>query len=117
MSTDLNMISRHSPNAVGYTQASRVIPVVKSRDAESLMVTMAATPSNCNALPNRPELVHAAPLIVPELPLPDLSAALRPLPSSKPSAATRPLEGLMTFMVKLVERELLVPSETVKYAT
>lgn len=45
--------------------------------------------SNDSALPKRP-VVQVAPEIEPARPLPELSAALLPLASSKPYAATRP---------------------------
>ena len=68
---------------VGYTQASSVMPVVRSSDAESLMVTQSLTPSKERALPKRPWVIRVAPLMVPVLPLPEPSTTVEPLASSK----------------------------------
>src|SRR5688572_25423739 len=76
--------------AVGRTQASTVIPVVRSSVARSATVTQSLTPSNDRALPLCPAVVQVAPEIVPAGPLPDLSAVVVPAPSSNPKAATRP---------------------------
>ena len=56
--------------AAGYTQASSVIPVVRSSEAASGTVTQSLTPSNESAPPCRPLAVHVAPEIVPVLPVP-----------------------------------------------
>src|SRR2546426_1822831 len=81
---------RHPPRADGLTQASSVMPVVRSSGvpaAPSVTVTQ-SLPSNDNALPTMPG-TRAAPVITPFLALADASIAL-PLASSKPSASTRP---------------------------
>src|SRR5436190_9691911 len=75
--------------SVGYTQASRVIPLVRSKESESFTVTR-LNPSKLRALPNLPWLVQVAPLIVPVLPNPDTSVTVVPLPSSKLYPATSP---------------------------
>src|SRR5687768_14763668 len=87
------MAVRHPPVADGRTQASRVIPLVRSSELASATVTLSLTPSKESALPKRPPSTHVAPLIVPAFPLPELSAVAVPLPSSKPYSATRPAGG------------------------
>ena len=69
--------------ALGFTQASRVIPVVRSSDDASAISTQSFVPSKDNAPPNLPLFVHVAPETVPELPLPDSSARVEPEPASK----------------------------------
>src|SRR5436305_7609598 len=78
---------------VGKTHASSVIPVVKSRELESLIVTQSLTPLNDRALPNLPAVVRVAPEIVPGLPVPDASRAVAPVVSSKLNAATSPFSS------------------------
>src|SRR3954470_23645754 len=102
------MISRHallSPD--GLTQASSVIPVVKLSDAESTMFTSALDPLNESAPPYFPALDQVAPLIVPELPLPEESATVVPAPSLNPSESTRPVAVLVTVTVTGAETEVL----------
>jgi hypothetical protein len=77
--------------ALGRTHASTVIPVVRSRLAESGIVTQLLVPLNESAPPKRPEALQVAPLIVPVLPLPDASAVVPPPPSLNPYAATSPV--------------------------
>jgi hypothetical protein len=48
------------------------------------MLTIELAPSNESALPNLPELVQAADVIVPTLLFPEASATVLPEPSSKP---------------------------------
>ena len=50
-------------------------------EAASGTVTRALVPLNTSALPNLPALVQVAPLIVPLLLLPEVSATVVPLPS------------------------------------
>ena len=69
---------------VGKTQASIVMPVVRSRSLASATVTQSLTPSNESALPLRPAVVQAAPESVPRWPVPVASAVEGPAPSSKP---------------------------------
>src|SRR5262245_54665740 len=87
----LSITVRHAlPNADGLTQASSVMPVVKSSGvpaAPSLTVTQ-SLPSNDSALPTTPG-TRVAPVIAPFLPLDEASSA-SPLASSNPSASTRP---------------------------
>src|SRR6266511_6065308 len=47
--------------AVGYTQASSVMPPMRSSEAESLMLMRSLTPSKDRAWPARPAVVHVAP--------------------------------------------------------
>ena len=68
---------------VGYTQASRVIPLVRSNESASFTVTQLVVPLKLRALPNFPWVVQAAPLMVPVLPKPERSLTVVPLPSSK----------------------------------
>ena len=56
--------------AVGLTQASRVMAVVRSRELESLTVTQLLLPLNDRALPNFPA-VQEVELTVPLFPLPE----------------------------------------------
>jgi hypothetical protein len=88
--TSFSATVRQPPFAVGYTQASIVIPVVRSSVAASATVTRSLTPSNESAFPKRPADVQVDPLIEPALLLPDASPTVGPVPSSKPYAATRP---------------------------
>ncbi len=67
--------------AVGNTHASSVIPVVSCSEAALGTVTRALVPLNASALPNLPAAVQVAPLIVPLLLLPEVSATVVPLPS------------------------------------
>src|SRR5215207_6252443 len=57
--------------ADGRTQASSVMPVVKSSEPESATVTRSSVPSNVSAPPDLPEAVQVAPEMLPELPLPE----------------------------------------------
>src|SRR5437868_1779714 len=75
--------------AAGLTQASSVTAVLKRSAALSGTLTSALTPLNARASPNLPAVVQVAFVRVPVLPLPDASAALVPVPSLKPKAATR----------------------------
>src|SRR6476659_361981 len=75
---------------VGFTHASSVIAVARRRTGESLTVTRELMPLNTSALPNLPDVVHAALAMVPVPPLPDASATVVPVPSSNEYAATSP---------------------------
>jgi len=59
------------PNADGFTHASNVIPVVKSRLFESGTDTKLFDPLKLNAFPNFPAADHTALLNVPVPPCPD----------------------------------------------
>src|SRR5579884_4296935 len=74
----------------GFTHDSSVTAAVRSSAAASLTVTQAFVPLNDRALPYRPDVVHAAPEIVPVFPLPEASATVLPNPSLKLYAATNP---------------------------
>ena len=78
--------------SVGYTHASKVTPLLRSRESESLTVTK-SEPLKERALPFLAVVVRAAPVIVPALPLPETSATTLPLLSLKEYAATGPAEG------------------------
>src|SRR3954466_12569879 len=80
------------PRALGLTHASRVMPVVRSKVAESAIVTHALVPLNDSALPNLPAVLQVALLIVPGLPLPDESLTVVPVPSLTPWAAANPAD-------------------------
>ena len=72
------------PRLVGWTQASRVMPVVRSRLLWSGMVTAALVPLKLSAWPYLLVVVQVALVRVPLLPLPDWSGVVVPLPVSKP---------------------------------
>src|SRR5437773_3760937 len=85
------MTSRHAGDTVtGFTQASSVMPLVRCSEAESGTLTREFVPLKRSALPYLPAVVQVAFEIVPVLPLPEESATVVPLPSSKPYADTRP---------------------------
>src|SRR5580765_4244363 len=94
------MIARQPVGAtLGDTQASSVIALVRSSDAESGTVTRAVVPLKLSAPPNLPDAVRVATLIVPVFVFPDVSVTVVPLGSSKPYAATRPVGGGATLPV------------------
>ena len=74
----------------GLTHASRVMPLERSRDAESAIVTQSLTPSKERALPVLP-VAQVGPESEPLLPEPELSAAVLPEPASNEYAPTSPL--------------------------
>ena len=78
-----NAITRQLARVVGLAQASSVIPVVRCRLAESAIVTQLLVPLKERAGPNFPPAVQVAPVMVPVLPLEELSATVVPLPSLK----------------------------------
>jgi hypothetical protein len=97
---------------VGYTHASRVIPLVNCNDAASFTVTRALVPLNVNALPYLPEVVHVALPIVPLFPLPDTSVTPVPPPSLKEYAATSPTLGAAsTVTTKFVPTKPHTPTK------
>src|SRR5436190_16364704 len=75
---------------VGSTQASRVMPFLRSRDAASGMVTREVLPLKDRAPPYLPAADQIALLMLPSLPLPERSCRTAPPPSSKLYAATSP---------------------------
>src|SRR5262245_18195053 len=86
------MTVRHPDWAAdGLTQASRVIPVVRSSELASAIVTRSLTPSNDRAPPYFPAVDQVAPEMVPLLPNPEVSFTVGPLPSLKPRASTSPV--------------------------
>src|SRR5262245_37048337 len=99
----------HGWAALGRTQASRVMPVVRSRALLSATVTQSLTPSKDSAWPKRPLAFQVAPLMVPLRPLPVRSPRVVPLPSLKLYAATRPVVavGLATLTVMGADRVVL----------
>src|SRR5262245_38172335 len=74
----------------GLTQASRVIPMVRSSTAASATVTRLDVPLNEIAFPNLPAAANDAFESVPVLLLPVESRVEVPVPSSKPYAASTP---------------------------
>ncbi len=105
------------------TQASTVIPVVRSSAAASATVTQSSAPSKESAPPKRPLPAHVAPAIAPVRPLPEMSSAEAPEASFMPYAATSPPIGRMltvrpapgVSMLKLSStarvRSVVVPGE------
>src|SRR3954451_15162282 len=94
------MTVRHAlPTAVGRTQPSSVMPVVRSRESASATVTQSLTPSKLRAPPNLPAVLRTGPLIVPVLPRPDASSAVVPDVSPKPRAPPRLFDGEPTLSV------------------
>src|SRR5215471_18308419 len=81
------------PSALGLTQASSVIPLVRSSEAESGTLTIALVPLKERAPPYLPLVLQVALAIVPLLLLPDRSGRLGPEPWSKEYAATSPSGG------------------------
>lgn len=47
-------------------------------------MTQLVVPLNTRALPKRPAVVHAVPVVLPAFPLPERSPTSEPLPSLKP---------------------------------
>ena len=78
------------PAAVGLTQASSVMPIVRSSEALSGTVTKLELPLNDSAPPKRPIGAQPVAVVVPVLPVPDASATVVPAPSLNPYAATWP---------------------------
>src|SRR5205809_8027754 len=76
----------------GFTHASSVRAVDRSSELESATVTQLLVPLNDRALPYLPPAAQVAPEIVPVFPLPEASATVEPVPSSKLYAATRVFE-------------------------
>jgi hypothetical protein len=64
----------------GFTQASRVIPVVRLSAAELGTVTRDEVPLNASAPPNLPDADQAAPETVPSWPFPESSGTTVPVP-------------------------------------
>ena len=96
--SSFNTTDRHPVPDEGFTQASIVIPVVRSSDAALATVTHALVPLNDSAPPNLPAAVRVALEIVPVLPWPDASVTCTtPLASLNPYAATSPLGVCAVF--------------------
>src|SRR5512133_2374693 len=87
------------PRAVGCTQASRVMPVVRSRLFAAATVTQWLVRSERKAPPDPPAASWVAPVMVPGLFWPEESAAVVPVVSSKPHAPTRLVEAGLTVSV------------------
>src|SRR6185503_17080457 len=66
------------------------MPFVSPSEAEFATVTRALVPLNISELPDLPDVLQVAPLIVPLLLLPEISLTVVPAPSLKAYAATRP---------------------------
>jgi hypothetical protein len=70
---------RHGPAAaLGFTHASSVMPLLRSSEPESGIVTEALDPSNDSAGPNLPEAFHVVPEVLPLFPVPDASVTAVP---------------------------------------
>src|SRR3954469_9608963 len=82
-----------APSALGLTQASSVIPVVRSSEFESGTVTRVLVPLKVSAPPECPATAHAPLATVPLLPVPERSASAVPEPALKLYEATRPVGG------------------------
>src|SRR5919197_24263 len=76
-------------SAVAFTQASSVMPVVRSSEPDEGIVTQLEEPLNDSAEPNLPA-VHAVFDAFPSSPRPDESCTVEPRPSSNEYDATRP---------------------------
>src|SRR5689334_5618878 len=77
-------------SALGLTQASSVMPVLRWSEVESAMLTMSWAPSKLTAPWVWPVLLQVAADSVPLLPEPESSATVEPLPASNEYAATSP---------------------------
>ena len=75
------------------------MPVVRSSELASGIVTWSLTPSKLSAPPNLPDAERVAPLMVPVLERPDASVAVVPDGSSKPQAPTRLVDAAATVSV------------------
>src|SRR4051812_36262325 len=100
LASSFSITVRQPVAADGLTQASSVIPLVRSSDAASATVTHALVPLNESAPPNLPAAAHVALEIVPVLPCPGGSVVWTPAPSLKPNAATRPVGVCVVFDTK-----------------
>src|SRR5215470_1911080 len=100
---------------VGFTHASRVIPVVRCKEAESLIVTRELVPLNTSAFPYFPPVVHVVFDNVPLLPLPEMSFTTVPVSSSKLYAATRPEIVARVVAVAVLEYGLKFPAASVAF--
>src|SRR4051794_19998738 len=100
---------RHPVRADGRTQASTLMPVLRWRSAASATVIQSLTPSNARSLRNLPVVCHVGPLSVPVCPLPEPSAVVVPVPSSKPKLATSPVgAGTVLLVVTLRAADVVV---------
>jgi hypothetical protein len=83
----------------GFTQAERVKELDRSRELESITVTLSSMPSKYNAFPTLPA-VHSGPLInVPVFPFSEESQTVVPVPSSNFQWATRPDPSTLPLVV------------------
>ena len=97
--------------ALGLTQASSVIPDVRSSEAESGMLTKRLVPNDSD-LPNFPVVLHVAPLIVPLLPFPEASPTTVPVPSLNEYAATSPLVAPPGLPIATRQTQIATPATT-----
>src|SRR5689334_13873323 len=84
------MTLRQPVSVDGLTQASRVMPLVRSSELASATVTRFEVPLKDRAPPYLPPAVQLAPVTVPLLPVPDASLATVPDVSLNENAATSP---------------------------
>src|SRR5438093_11727549 len=99
----------------GCTHASNVMPVVRCKDALSLIVTKAFVPLKTSALPYFPAVVHVALPIVPVLPLPDASVTVVPAPSLNEYAATSPDVAAGVVALAVLEYKLALPAASIAF--
>jgi len=115
----MRMVSQPLIAPVGYTQASRVSLVVRSRLFESGTTTLSFKPSKTRAVPYFPLAVQVGPLVsVPLLLFPDWSIRVVPAPALKLYEATKPVgapgvTGAVGVAVEVGEAELVSVSEGV----
>jgi len=100
----------------GFTQASRVMPVVRSSELESGILTRSLTPSKRSAFPYLPVVTQTGPFVnVPAFEFPDESERVVPDPSSNPYSATKP--GLAAaWTTEWVSRNKLVTMQSCRNA-
>src|SRR6478672_1086722 len=94
-------------SVVGLTQASRVMPVVRSRRLLSATVTQLLVPLNIRAPPNLPAEVQEVLLTVPVRLWPEESLAVVPAASSKPQAPTRPATTVALETVTMTSADVV----------
>ena len=71
------------PSAFGFTQASSVIPAVRSSEAESgTVIQFVGAVEGEREPPDLPVVDQVAPEMVPAFPLPDASGTVAPVPVS-----------------------------------
>src|SRR5437667_9268619 len=90
------------PVVDGFSQPSSVMPVVRSSVFESGTVTHEFVPLKDSALLNLPPVTQVVLETVPVLPLPDWSAVVVLVPSSKAQPPTRPADAVFCTVTDTV---------------